>query len=181
MRFQGHFLPTWHEERLLEPYEKKRPSIIFVCSMGELFGDWVQKEYVEKVLKVVKENPRHIFVFLTKCPWNLYKYDFPKNAWVGVSITNNSQKAFLTWLFECNAEIKIVCYEPLLENIKQRLKGVGWVIIGGQTGPKKFIPPEKWIEDIIIEAKKHSIPVFIKKNAHYPIRIEEYPKNHIRR
>ena len=68
--------PKFYPERLKEPYTLKKPSKIFVCSMADLFGDWVKMNWIERVIKVVKENPQHTFQFLTKNPKRYLEFEF---------------------------------------------------------------------------------------------------------
>ena len=78
--FKYGFEPTLHSYRLYEPLIMKEPSKIFVCSMADLFGEWVPDEWIHKVLKIVKQCPQHVFQFLTKNSSRYKNFDFPKNC-----------------------------------------------------------------------------------------------------
>ena len=54
MRFNGHFKPTFHPDRITQPHKLKKPSKIFVCSMVDLFGDWIPDLWIEAVLATIK-------------------------------------------------------------------------------------------------------------------------------
>lgn len=59
---------------------------IFTCSMADLFGNWVPKEWIEAVLRVVRENPQWNFLFLTKFPLRMTEFEYPDNAWLGTTV-----------------------------------------------------------------------------------------------
>ncbi len=204
-RFKSHypygFEPTFYPECLGEPARVKRPSRIGVSFMGDLFGDWeiahhfpqegiwskTSMEYVKGIiLRIVRETPWHTFVFLTKCPWNLPKWNsWPENAWVGVSVNDELQWwRALTYLPEIKATAKFLSFEPLLAPISvERLlslsrREVDWVIIGGATRPTK-LPELGWVQEIEEATDREGIPVFEKNNLarllNRPLR-QESPK-----
>ena len=173
------FYPRFWPERLLQPWDlnrKWKPKGIFVCDMGELFGDWIPEQWQEEVFKVIKNNNQHRFYLLTKQPQNLIKFSpFPENCWVGVTATDTS----MAWiaskhLSQIEAKAKFLSIEPLLswktstpyttENIVAGLNGnLDWVIIGAQTKPTVY-PKIEWVEEIVRACDKAGIPVFLKDN-----------------
>ena len=179
--FPDGFQPTFHPKRLNEPYILKKPSKILLCSMGDMFGNWVPDRWISTILEMVVQNPQHIFMVLTKCPdelwkWNSYFRDL-RNLWVGISIDGLRHEAHyddLLKLKDTKAHIKIISLEPLLRPIYFQLKGVDWIIIGGQTGPR-VIPRREWLRDILRQAELYGISVFIKDNASWPERVRFYP------
>ena len=134
--------------------------------MGELFGPWIPREWVLKILEVIKENPHHAFQILTKYPSNA-TYNFPDNVWLGYTITDFYD---LFWYdlkdFEdTKAKTHFISFEPLLGEIPTDcLNGnIDWIIIGSQTNPYK--PPKKeWVLLLLGRAKQLGIPVFMKNN-----------------
>src|SRR5699024_1868703 len=82
------FAPTFYRYRLDEPQKIKKPSKIFVCSMADLFGEWVPDEWIQNVLKNVIECPQHKFLFLTKNRNRYYSCEFPNNEWIGGTAVN---------------------------------------------------------------------------------------------
>lgn len=156
--------------RLYDPTFRQKPAGIFVCDMGELFGDWVPIGWQEDVFEIIKYSPQHRFYLLTKQPQNLPKFSpFPDNCWVGVTATNNRGILGLQHLAHIEARIKFVSFEPLLEQLYLydgdvlRSCGINWLIIGAQTKPYK--PPKiEWVEEILDAAGKAGIPVFLKNN-----------------
>jgi len=191
------FEPTFYPEAFLSPLNLRKPARIGVCFMGDLFGDWVDLDMkIETMLPsgvasigmtlkgwiftTIRQCPQHRFLFLTKNPAELAKWDpFPDNCWVGVSATN--QEAFIDALSELSkveAKVKYISFEPLLESMNggecegKRLEGlagagINWVIIGAQTKPTKK-PEWQWVKDIIEAADKAGIPVFLKNNLGLP-------------
>lgn len=165
------FYPRFWEERLedLIVHPKKRKGI-FVCDMGELFGDWLPREWQDKIFRVIRAHPQHRFYLLTKQPQNLIKFSpFPYHCYVGVTATNQEQYLAATrWkgLDGVKASVKYISFEPLLESIQPseyRLKSVNWVIIGAQTKPYK--PPKiEWVEEIEEAARKAGVVIFEKDN-----------------
>ena len=169
------FRPTFHPGRLKEPYRLRKPLRIFTCSMGEMFGDWISQDWIEAILKGIDDNPRHTFQILTKNPKRLPEIDFPPNVWVGMSIDQQTAVTGLRFLLDSNAEVKFVSLEPLLEKVDMDLSGLGWVIIGGLTGARPFIPEKKWVNQIILQARKVNVPIFLKDNLFWEERIQKFP------
>jgi len=177
------FTPQLHLERLKEPFRWRKPRRVFVCSMGEIFE--LRRGEIIRVLQVCEQNPRHQFLILTKRAEELWRYYYPKNVWLGVTVTGVNDE-YRVWhlVAETNARIKYVSFEPLLMPISGdlNLTGIDWVIIGGRrkiTWPKpipKFVPPRSWVSSIIAEARRVGAAVFLKDNLEWPEKIREWPK-----
>ncbi len=179
--FPNGYKPTFHPERLEEPYRIKKPSKIFVCSMGDLFGNWVPAKWIEAVIRVAEDNPQHIFQFLTKNPARYKEFSFPRNCWLGTTVTSYEDQDRILDLpryGENGRTINFVSFEPLLGEVN--LEGwiwgyIDWVIIGAQTNPYRPPKPE-WVERIIVGARRNGKPVFLKDNLRWPERIQEFPE-----
>lgn len=172
------FRPTFHRDRLEEPYHRRKPVKIFTVSMGEFFDHEVPIEWREEVLDVIS-NCRHLtFQILTKRYYNLHTYDYPSNLWLGVSQdckTTDPDAIRALWLTD--ARTKFVSFEPLLgPRPDVDLHGIDWVIIGAQTGPGAKPPKPEWVQAIIHEARDWNIPVFLKNNLNWPEKIQEFPE-----
>jgi len=173
--YPDHFKPTFHPERLEEPYKLKKPAKIFVCSMGELFGPWVPWDWIWPVLMVAKGNPHHIFQFLTKHPDGMRGIRWPGNVWIGTTITwwDESDRADI--LADITAPIRFVSAEPLLSYLPWApLAGIDWLVIGAQTNPHKQ-PDKRWVADLLEGADSMGIPVFMKSNLDYEPKRREFP------
>lgn len=170
------FTPRYWPDQATEPYKLKKPSTIFVCSMAELFGDFVPDDWIDNVLATCWELPQHTFQILTKNPKRAEHFSFPFNVWLGVTITAPFYWSRVVRLLRTNAKVKFISFEPLLEDASSTtLEWVDWVIIGAQTQPYRRPKPE-WVYRIIDRARHQGIPVFLKDNLHWPERIQEFPK-----
>lgn len=160
------FEPTFHRYRLNEPQKTKKPSNIFVCSMSDLFGEWVPDEWIQEVFKACEAAPWHRYLFLTKNPKRyetiLDRY-FPPNFWFGWSQTKPMGKGCL---FTTHHSIQsFISLEPLNEEFKEfDIRGLDWAIIGAETGNRKgkIIPKLEWIENIVEQCRTSGVPVFMK-------------------
>jgi protein gp37 len=158
--------PVIHQDRMLQPFFWTKPQRIFVCSMADLFGDWVSAEFVEMVLHTIRGNPRHTFLLLTKNPKRLHEFTFPDNAHVGVTVDGLhlfSQVPFY------KAKVRWISYEPLTKDthrnpVRGEIGGFyNWVVIGAlSAGAKKYQPEREWVEHILTAAE--GLPVFMKDN-----------------
>lgn len=173
-RFKWNTAIRFDKKELLAPYKLKKPSRIFVCSTHEIFGKWIKGSWIKKIIKVVKENPIHTFMFLTKIPSGYYLFEFPVNCWLGITITGVNDRHH--WAYLENPNIMFLSIEPLLKLICPAFKEVKkfkWIIIGGLT--PKPVHKKEWIYLIVEEAKKYNIPIYIKDNAKYNKIIKEFP------
>ena len=180
------FEPTFHKYRLNE-YQNKKGRNIFVCSMADLFGEWVPDEWIEEVFAACENAPQHNYLFLTKNPKRYEKLldrYMPPNMWFGWSQTGPmGNKCDFTTHHSVKTFISI---EPLLEPFEKfHIKGIDWVIIGAETGRRKnkVVPERKWIENIVNECGKYDIPVFMKSSLidiwGEPL-IQDFPKELMR-
>ena len=165
------FDPTFHRYKLEEPQRWKKPRTIFVCSMADLFGDWVPDEWIEEVFKACEAAPQHRYLFLTKNPKryvDLYgKNILPigKGYWYGTTVTSPEQPFFYSNVPDDNPHT-FVSIEPIMGSfgiIKDRLE---WVIIGAETGNRKgkIIPHKEWIDEIAEKCKCCRTPIFMKES-----------------
>ena len=173
------FKPTFHKYRIDEPKEKKDSQNIFVCSMADLFGDWVPKSWIECILNTIEVCPQHTFMLLTKNPIRYRHFNFPQNCWLGTTVTTQEEVERIIILNEVSRvhENKtFVSFEPLHSFID--LTGVpyfDWTIVGVQTGISAKLTEPEWVQSIIGQCRDVNIPLFIKDNVKWPMRIQEYP------
>ena len=180
------FDPTFHRYRLDEPAHTKKPQNIFVCSMADLFGDWIPDEWIKQVFESCEKAPQHRYLFLTKNPKRYLKLakndQLPKtgNFWFGTTVTRKSMPYFYAPPGKQNTFLSI---EPIQEDFERRYEEerfVNWVIIGAETGNRKggVIPKREWIEYIVNRCKEKNVPVFMKSSLANIWRdplIQEYP------
>jgi len=172
------FQPTFHEDKIYQPLHKKKPSKIFVCSMGELFGWWVDETWQNRVMWTIRMAPQHTFLLLTKDPATLAAYSgsayhsnvppLPSNLWVGASIESRAALQRLSNLQLVNHPNKFISFEPLLGDVTKdpffNLHGIGWIIIGSMTGPGATRANVFDAYNLCKAARAAGIPVFVKEN-----------------
>lgn len=174
--YDNGFEPTFHQNRLTEPSMVKKPSMIFTCSMGDLFGNWVPQQWISSVLVFIKINDHHQFQILTKNPIRMSRYrNIPKNAWLGTSIDglgNSIDRLKILSDAPFNGHIRFASFEPLLADVVSQsnftLENIDWIIVGAQTGPNAKSPEVDWISDLGLAARKAKVPVFLKDNLPWP-------------
>ncbi len=173
------FEPHLHPERLEEPYQRKKPAKIFVCSMADLFGDFIPREWIEQVIQVAKDNPQHIFQFLTKNPKRYHEFDFPRNCWLGTTVNcQDDMYRLIDLSLTPSKNLIFVSFEPLYSEIQMTFyRPPDWIIIGAQTNPPNppVQPRQEWIEKLISDARTIGARVFLKDNLDYPEKIKEFP------
>ncbi len=167
-KYSNGFKVTLHPETLKIPYTWKKPRIVFVNSMSDLFHKDIPLQYIKRVFKVMNENKHHIFQVLTKRAERLAflsdELEWTNNIWMGVSVEDNQVLNRINFLQSTNAKIKFLSCEPLIGPLnKLNLKNIDWVIVGGESG-RKFRPvKEEWIVDILQECRNQSVPFFFKQ------------------
>lgn len=157
-----------HEHLLRQPLKWKRPQMIFVNSMSDLFHQKVSIDFILKVFKIMEQAKQHKFQILTKRSSHLLELDetlfWPKNVWMGVSIESADYVFRLNDLRKTGAAIKFVSFEPLLGPIPNLdLSKIDWVIVGGESGPKARPMSPTWVRDIREQCKKTDTPFFFKQ------------------
>jgi len=175
-RFGKSFKPEYHSDRILAPRRVKKPSKIFVCSMADLFGEWVPNEWIDNILSVVRECPQHTFQFLTKNPKRLIDFSpWPKNCWVGATTVN--QGAFLSAIVSLEnvfAPVRFVSVDPILGPVG--INGqLDWVIIGAETGPGAREASPLNVLFTTRAAMAINIPIFHKDNLGSLATRKEWP------
>jgi protein gp37 len=161
------FNVTLHEQVLELPLNWKKPQIIFVNSMSDLFHEEVPLDFIKKVFNVMNRANWHIFQILTKrserlqelshlLSWNL-------NIWMGVSIETQEYSYRTKNLLKTNTYLKFISCEPLLGPLSLNLKGIEWVIAGGESGPKARPIDPSWVISLRDQCKKANVPFFFKQ------------------
>lgn len=172
------FEPTLHRYRLND-YINKKGRTIFVCSMADLFGEWVPDSWIEEVFAACNKAPQHRYLFLTKNPQRycnlLTVGKLPKqdNFWYGTTLTNKGAR-FFGGAFGYH---KFLSIEPLREYLDVGLgsfSDIEWIVLGAETGKRKdkVIPQKEWIDNICDVAGLTRAAVFMKESL-LPIMDEE--------
>ena len=162
------FRLTLHERALELPLRWKRPQVIFVNSMSDLFHEDVPLEFILKVVDVMRRASCHTFQVLTKRSAHLLELnpeiDWPANVWMGVSVENSRYTFRIDHLRRTDARVKFLSLEPLLGPLPNLdLRGVHWVIVGGESGPGARPIEEEWVLDIRDRCLAARVPFFFKQ------------------
>jgi len=162
------FRVTLHPHILKIPLHWKQPRIIFVNSMSDLFHNNVPFNFITKIFDVMRQASHHQFQALTKRSQRLLqlspKLQWPQNVWMGVTVENADCSFRIDHLRQTPAAIKFVSFEPLLGPIPNiNLKGIDWVIVGGESGPGARPMNPAWAIDIRDQCLAADIPFFFKQ------------------
>ncbi len=167
-KYNNGFALSLHEDVLEDPLKWKKPQVIFVNSMSDLFHKAVPVEYIMKIFDVMRKASWHQFQVLTKRAERLMELDpyidWPENVWMGVSIESDKFTNRINLLRSTHASIKFLSLEPLLGPLNSmNLSGIDWVIVGGESGPHaRPIEPE-WVRDIRDQCILACVPFFFKQ------------------
>lgn len=166
--YAGGFKLTLHEHALELPLTWKKPRVIFVNSMSDLFHKDVPLEYIQKVFDVMYRASWNTFQVLTKRSERLLELtdalDWPDNVWMGVSVENGDCAFRIDHLRQTDARIKFLSLEPLLGPLPSLdLDGMEWVIVGGESGPGARPVREEWIIEIREQCVAKGVPFFFKQ------------------
>lgn len=176
---QGFDLRLW-PSRLSLPLEWTRPRRIFVNSMSDLFHKDVPDNYVDKVFRVMLSARQHIFQVLTKRSERLRDWvtrfmatnrqslgrRTPGHIWLGVSVENQDYVSRVDHLKAAPIGVRFLSVEPLLGPVtlsRSRLRGIHWVIVGGESGPQARRMNPKWARDVKIACKRAKVAFFFKQ------------------
>jgi protein gp37 len=157
-----------HADALLEPYAWPSPRTVFVNSMSDLFHARVPLGFVRDVFSVIEDTPQHTYQVLTKRSARLRKLadqlPWPRNLWMGVSVENADVFHRIDDLRQVGAAIRFLSCEPLLGPMAGvNLTGIGWVIAGGESGPRYRPIQLEWARGIRDTARDAGIPFFFKQ------------------
>jgi protein gp37 len=167
-KYKNGFGVTLHYNVLCEPIHWKKPHTIFVCSMSDLFHDSVPFSFVDEVMNVIESTPRHNYQILTKRAERMAQYfesrHVPSNAWLGVTVDVINSKNRIDHLRSLDASIKFLSCEPLLEDLgEMNMKGIDWVIVGGESGLKARPMKEEWVLSIMRQVEEQKSLFFFKQ------------------
>jgi protein gp37 len=143
-------------ERMLEaPLTWRKPRMIFVNSMSDLFQDGIPEMYIRSVWEVMQEAHWHIFQILTKRPDNMARIlgnkDFPilENVWLGTSVESSKYLPRIDDLRRVPANVRFISFEPLLGSVRNAdLSNIDWAIVGGESGPGARPMLIDWVDEI---------------------------------
>lgn len=177
---QGFDLRLW-EDRLRLPLKWKEPRRIFVNSMSDLFHENVPDDFIDAVFDTMIQANHHIFQVLTKrsnrlLSWTRERFRnenesgkkglLPENIWLGVSVENQTFTKRIPNLQRSPAQVRFLSIEPLIGSIALTgtlLRGIHWVIVGGESGPGARPMKQEWAKAIQTQCSKYEVPFFFKQ------------------
>jgi protein gp37 len=150
------------------PLQWKKPQTIFVNSMSDLFHKDVPLAFIRRAFDVMRRAHWHRFQVLTKRAERLAKLDgkldWPPNVWMGVSVEAAEYTTRIDDLRGTGAAVKFLSLEPLLGPLPDLdLRGIDWVIIGGESGPKARPMAPEWVTDLRDQCRRAAVPFFFKQ------------------
>lgn len=166
--YRNGFKVTLHERMLPLPLTWKKPRMIFVNSMSDLFHQDVPIEFIESAFDIMKKASWHTFQVLTKRSDRLKEIDeiidIPKNVWLGVSVECEDYLHRIDNLRSINAKIKFLSLEPLIGPLSElNLRNIDWVIVGGESGPGARPMRREWVCEIRDTCINSQVPFFFKQ------------------
>jgi protein gp37 len=166
--YRNGFLVTCHPQMLELPKRWKKPRLIFVNSMGDLFHEQVPLAFVQQCFAVMRETPQHTYQLLTKRSRRLAEVVgdlvWPANLWMGVTVESQAEVKRIIDLRRVSAAVRFLSIEPLLGPIKKLdLSGINWVIVGGESGPKARPMKEEWVVAIRDQCLQDGVAFFFKQ------------------
>jgi len=164
---QGFDLKLW-PDRLLLPSSWKKPRMIFVNSMSDLFHWDVPLQFISKVFDAMNTADWHTYQILTKRSDRLkelnFKLPWQPHIWMGVSVENQDYQYRIDNLRQTDAAVKFLSLEPLLGPLPSlNLAGIDWVIVGGESGPGARSMDKDWVLEIRDQCKKSGVSFFFKQ------------------
>jgi len=166
--YRNGFDVTLHPHLLDAPVSWKRPRMIFVNSMSDLFHEEVPIEFIQAVFATMERAHWHTFQILTKRSRRLVELaallSWPPNVWMGVSVEDMDVASRVDDLRSVEAEVRFLSLEPLLGPLSVlNLNGIHWVIVGGESGPRARPMDPDWVVDIRDQCDAVGVPFFFKQ------------------
>jgi protein gp37 len=170
------------ERKLAEPAGWQKSRRIFVNSMGDLFHEKVPDAWIDRVFDVMEQTPRHTYQTLTKRSGRMPQYlsrrygdrlvhgdlfrQGPAHMWFGASIEDQARKFRIDDLRAAPAGMRFLSIEPLLEHVGELdLRGIHWIIVGGESGPRHRPFDPQWARDIRDQCVAAGVKFFFKQHG----------------
>ncbi len=167
-KYANGFDITLHEKSLNDPLKWKKPSMIFVNSMSDLFHEDIPLEFIIKVFDVMNSAPWHTFQILTKRAERLTaladSLNWTTNIWQGVTVESGKYKNRIDELRKVPAKVRFVSFEPLIDEVKGvDLSGIDWAIVGGESGFGAREMKTEWVFSIKNECDRQDTMFYFKQ------------------
>lgn len=161
---------TLDAKTLEMPRRWRKPRLVFVNSMSDLFHEHVPVEYIARVWAVMRDTPHHTYQILTKRPERmldvLSRRDFPvlPNVWLGTSVEDGRVLDRIDVLRQVPAAVRFISFEPLIGSVAGAdLTGIDWAIVGGESGPGARPMEAEWVEEILRVCRRFGVAFFFKQ------------------
>lgn len=156
------------EVALQIPKSWRKPRLIFVNSMSDLFQDAVPEEFIVRVWATMAATPQHTYQILTKRPDRMAEISrrlpLLPNVWLGTSVENAVVLGRIDELRATNAAVRFVSFEPLIGSVATaNLTNVHWAIVGGESGPRARPMLEDWVDEIFDACEDAGTAFFFKQ------------------
>lgn len=167
--YEHEFKLTMHPSRLDQPLRRKAPTTYFVNSMSDLFHEEVSDSFIELVLTTCTRAQQHTYQILTKRAERLHEFfanrTVPDNVWLGVSVEDRQYGLpRIAQLRQVKARVRFLSIEPLLEDLgRLNLRGMQWVIVGGESGHGARPMRPEWAESVCTQAQEQGVAFFFKQ------------------
>ncbi|MDW3208921.1 MAG: phage Gp37/Gp68 family protein [Reichenbachiella sp.] len=167
-KYVNEFQLTLHPESLADPFKWRKPQIVFVNSMSDLFHEDIPLSFIQRIFNIMNRLPQHKFQILTKRADILEKHapmlNWTSNIWMGVSVEDNLVLHRIDHLRQIPAHVKFLSVEPLIGPVNDlNLEGIDWVIVGGESGKTPRPMEKSWVLDIRDQCAAANVPFFFKQ------------------
>ena len=177
-KYADAFKPRLHYELIRQPSSWRKPALIFVCSMSDLFQEYVPFSFIKHVCKEMHFCPKHRFQVLTKRAARMRQYftrpdrTQPPNCWLGVSVENQANMDRALELaaipegihfIHGKPPVRFLSVEPMLGPVNDFPEGINWIICGGESGPGARPVDPRWVRSLRDECRDRGVPFFFKQ------------------
>ena len=167
-RYADGFSITLHPDLIDSPKSWRKPRLVFVNSMSDLFHEDVPLGFIQKVFATMRACPQHTFQILTKRSARLAqlapKLDWAPNIWMGVSVEDHRVVSRIDDLRKIPAAVRFLSCEPLIGSCgDMQLTGIDWVIVGGESGPGSRPMDVMWVREIYRQCRRVKAAFFFKQ------------------
>lgn len=167
-RYENGFEITLHYDLINAPRKWKKPRLIFVNSMSDLFHEDIPLDFIQRVFNTMNETPQHTYQILTKRTERLIELspylNWSNNIWMGTSVENEEVISRIEDLKTVPAYIRFLSCEPLLGPLNNLcLEDIHWVIVGGESGPRARPMEKEWVINIRDTCQSQDVPFFFKQ------------------
>lgn len=168
---QGFDLRLW-PARLKQPAKWKKPRMIFVNSMSDLFQKEIPRAFVDQVFDAMETADWHVYQVLTKRSSLMQKYvqkryaggKVPNHIWLGVSVEDSAHKGRIKHLKAINSDARFISFEPLINAVGEvDLRGIAWAIVGGESGPGARPMLQEWATELRDICQHDNVEFFFKQ------------------